>query len=272
MTASALQKLKLYQPLPPEAEKELWAKLEGNGTQEREEAIQTLTLHNLRLAIHIAHIYRDFAELDDLISEGIIGIHLAASQYKPHICAFSTFASVHVNQRIWKYLAEKNSTIRLPVHAGGKLRKLQRAKNLLEWELGYTPTPTELAEETGIDTKKIAELEDCQFTFLPLDAKLGADSPGNETIADTLIDPHALDPQAQTQKKLDAEKVTLLLKTLKPRDQEILKLRYGIGGKETHTLDEIASRYQLTRERVRQIQEKCHRLLRNKLTLAFAWN
>jgi RNA polymerase primary sigma factor len=255
---SEIGKIKL---LTPEEEVELAARIRIGDKQAREKMIKA----NLRLVVKIAHDYENIGlPLLDLISEGNIGLIKAVERFDPAKGArLSTYASWWIKQSIKRALANQSKTIRLPVHMVDKISKMNRAARLLQEQLGREPSDDELAEEMGISAAKVGWMRMAAVRPASLDAPVGDD--GSDSFGDLVPDEKADSPRERFEEKAVSKLLRQIIKKLAPREAEILTARYGLNGGRQKTLDEVGEEFKVTRERVRQLQNRALRKLRGAL-------
>ncbi len=229
---------------------------------------------NLRLVVKIARDYEHYGlPLLDLINEGNIGLMKAVDRFDPKKGAkLSTYASWWIKQAVRRAISDQSKTIRLPVHVGDKLMHIRRAEAKFHDEFGRPPTDEELGGELGMDAKRIAQYRKAAIRPASLDAPIGDDD--SNSVSDIVADENASTPYVQLEGKTDAALIHEVLPSLDPREQEILRARFGLNGDDEQTLEEIGQRFGVTRERIRQIQEIALGKLRKRIdkleTLAVA--
>jgi RNA polymerase primary sigma factor len=240
--------------LTPKEEIELAKKIKKGDSQARAKMIQA----NLRLVVKIAHEYSRYGmPLVDLVSEGNLGLMKAVERFDPSKGGkLSTYAAWWIKQSIKRALANQSKTIRLPVHLVDKIARMRRVAMQLAEELGREPTDEELADELFTTPKKIAKLRLASMRPSSLDAALTQDSDSG-TLADLIADESAKDPSHDLEIENLKSRLAEILPRLDPREQKILKLRFGIGSnnQKEMTLEEIGKKFKVTRERIRQLQK-----------------
>ncbi|MBL68988.1 MAG: RNA polymerase subunit sigma [Verrucomicrobiales bacterium] len=220
-----------------------------------EEAEQHMIKANLRLVVKIARDYEGLGlPLLDLIDEGNMGLMKAVTRFDPAKGGkLSTYASWWIKQSIKRALANQSKTIRLPVHLVDKISKMRRVAMHMQEELGREPTDDELAEEMHMTAARVAQLRTAAIRPASLDAPVG-DNADSDTLGDLVEDSHVHNPYEELEEKTVNAMLHQLLDTLSEREAEILKYRFGIGGGDVKTLEEVGEQFGVTRERVRQVQ------------------
>lgn len=256
--------------LTPQEEIQLARKIQRGDQRAREHMIKA----NLRLVVKIARDYEGLGlPLLDLINEGNIGLMRAVEKFDPKKGAkLSTYAAWWIKQSIRRALSDQSKTIRLPVHATDKLLSIRRTAMKLEEELGRTPTDEEIGAELDIPPKQVRQLQEAGIRPASLDAPIGDDE--SNRIADVVADQNAASPYAELESKTNTNLVQELMGDLDPREASILRQRFGLDGGDEKTLEEIGVQFGVTRERIRQIEDKALRKLRKRLakieTVGFA--
>lgn len=249
--------------LTPVQEIELAHKIKNGDHEARAHMIRA----NLRLVVKIAQDYANYGlPLMDLISEGNIGLMKGVERFDPSNGAkLSTYAAWWIKQSIRRALANQSKTIRLPVHLIDKIRKVGRVSLALSEELGRDPTDDELSEEVGIKREKLAQMREANMRPASLDAPIGDES--NTEFGEIVGDEKAISPDEAVAMKNMRNQLPKLLKILEkfPRELEIIQARFGLGDKKAQTLDEVGKRFNLTRERIRQLQNKALKRMKRVL-------
>lgn len=224
-----------------------------------EEARQRLIKANLRLVVSIAKRYaRRSPQLSilDLTQEGNIGLARAVSKFDYRRgFKFSTYATWWIRQAITRALADQSRTIRIPVHMVEIISKYTQTKRRLSQELGREPLPEEIAIEMGVDVYKIHYIQKISQEVLSLESPISEDDE-DSTLQEFIRDEKSLTPIQLTDRTLLREKIKEVLVDLTEREQEILKMRFGLVDGITHTLEEVGNKFNVTRERIRQIEAK----------------
>lgn len=228
-----------------------------------QEAREHLGRANTRLVVSIAKRYMGQGlPFPDLIQEGNVGLMRAVDKYDyKRGNRFSTYATWWIRQAITRALAQKTRTIRIPLHMTERIRQMYRTAQTLEQDLGRRPTPEEIASEMALPPESIRGMMDASQHAIALERPVGDD--GDSEFGDFIEDQDSPSPVESATQHLLQETIEEVLAELTPRQSHILRLRFGLGGGEPHTLEEIANKFGLSRERIRQLEKEALRRLRH---------
>ncbi|MFC2494889.1 hypothetical protein BSK20_01865 [SR1 bacterium human oral taxon HOT-345] len=234
-----------------EEEKEIARKIKKGD----EEAKKKLIESNLRLVISIAkRFFGSRLTFSDLIQEGNIGLIKAIEKFDPDKeFKFSTYATWWIKQSITKAIADMSKHVRIPVHLIDEMNSYNKAYQILFQKLGREPTSKEIGQKLGFPIKKIKKLEEVIFGNVSLDREVGDE--GRDTLADLLEDGNTLRPDQIAERAALRNNLDAILGMLDDREAKIVKMRYGIDGPR-FTLEQVGEEFDVTRERVRQIEQK----------------
>jgi len=227
------------------------------------EAKTILTEANLRLVVSIAkrHVGRGMHFLD-LIQEGNMGLMKAVEKFDyERGYKLSTYATWWIRQAITRAIADQARTIRIPVHMVETIHKQARVTRQLLQELGRDPYPAEIAKEMGIPESRVIEIQKIAQDPVSLETPIGEEEDSH--LGDFIVDENAQSPGEVVETSMLHEQLIQVLDTLTPREEKVLRLRYGIDDGRPRTLEEVGKEFNVTRERIRQIEAKALRKMRN---------
>ena len=260
MYLKEIGKIKL---LSPEEELEVAKKMVEGSEQEKDAARKRMSEANLRLVVSIAKRYVGRGmQLLDLIQEGNLGLMKAVEKFDyTKGYKFSTYATWWIRQSITRAIADQARTIRIPVHMVETINRVLRTSHSMVQKLGREPTTTEIAQELHMEVSKVEEILKIAQEPVSLETPIGEEEDSH--LGDFIQDDEASQPSEEASYTLLREQLEEVLSTLTPREEQVLRMRFGLVDGKPHTLEEVGKEFDVTRERIRQIESKALRKLRH---------
>lgn len=236
--------------LTPDEEVALARRIQRGDARAREHMIRA----NLRLCVKIARDYEHHGvPLLDLVNEGNIGLMKAVDYFDPDKGAkFSTYGSWWIKQAVKRAVANQSKTIRIPIHLRDRIAQFWRVQAQLQEEFGREPTDEEIAGEMNLDEHRIRKMRRAMLGMVSLDAQLGDDD--SSTVVEVVADERVTNAYEELERQTRTSLMTQLIDRLNTRELTILRLRFGLDGGPERTLDDVGRMFNLTRERIRQLQ------------------
>ena len=260
MYLKEIGKIKL---LSPEEELEVAKKMVEGSEQEKDAARKRMSEANLRLVVSIAKRYVGRGmQLLDLIQEGNLGLMKAVEKFDyTKGYKFSTYATWWIRQSITRAIADQARTIRIPVHMVETINRVLRTSHSMVQKLGREPTTTEIAQELHMEVSKVEEILKIAQEPVSLETPIGEEEDSH--LGDFIQDDEASQPSEEASYTLLRAQLEEVLSTLTPREEQVLRMRFGLVDGKPHTLEEVGKEFDVTRERIRQIESKALRKLRH---------
>jgi RNA polymerase primary sigma factor len=259
-----LKEIGQYPLISPDEEVRLAKRIEKGD----KEAKEILMKANLRLVVSTAKKYalrsQDLTLLD-LIQEGNVGLYKAVEKFDwTKGFKFSTYATWWIRQAITRALADQSRTIRIPVHMVETIAKYKQVYRRLSQDLGREPSASEIATEMGIEEEKVRMVENINQDTVSLEKPVGdSDESDRSTLGDFIADDKILSPTQEASRRILQDQIREILNDLSEKERQIIIMRNGLDGGTPHTLEEVGAHFQVTRERIRQIESKVHEKIRN---------
>ena len=241
------------------------SKIVRKNNHQSQEARNKMMQANLRLVVKIAHEYRNYGiPLLDLISEGNLGLIKAVERFDPEKGGkLSTYGAWWIKQSIKMAIANNSKAIRLPLHLVDKIAQMKRVATKLNEELGREATNDEIGQIMDIPANKIAHYKTVSVYPASLDAVVGED--GTSTLGDFIGDENTLDPFQSLNAESTSQDIREILDKLDPREAKIIRLRFGLNGNPPMTLEKLGLEFNITRERIRQLQTLAMKKIRHMM-------
>lgn len=257
-----LQDINKFNTLSEEEEKSLFLSFANGNMAAKNKIIEA----NLKLVISIAKLYKNTVSFSllDLIQEGNIGLSIAVDKYDPNRgVRFSTCAAWYIKQAISRAVENKNKSIRVPSYVQEILNKIKKVERQLAIQYEREPTAEEVAQHLNLSEENILKIQKYNSDIYSLDIPVGNDE--ESSLGDLIIDKNNLNPEQFLELEIKKEIIDQALSSLTPREKEIIQYRYGLIDGKVYTLEQIGKKFNLTKERIRQIEDGALRKLRNPL-------